>query len=113
LYRTPVLYGLGLIILLYVGIENGMGGWTTEYVQRTVGFTTDRAAMVTSGFWLALTLGRMLSAGLGLRLKPTVLLAGATALAMRGGAAGVLAWVATATGGCAVNGFCWVRFSPR
>jgi len=114
LYRTPMLYGLGLIILLYVGIENGMGGWTTEYVQRTVGFTTDRAAMVTSGFWLALTLGRMLSAGLGLRLKPTVLLAGATALAVAGGALlafGVGAQLPTVAG-VALIGFCFGPVYP-
>lgn len=68
-YRSPILWALGLLILVYVGTENGMGGWTTTYMQRTAGMNIEAAALVAAWFWLAITAGRMVSAGLGLRLS--------------------------------------------
>jgi fucose permease len=68
-YRSPLLWGLGLLILVYVGTEIGMGGWTTTYMERTTGMSLERAALVTAGFWLALTAGRLVSAGLGMRIS--------------------------------------------
>jgi MFS transporter, FHS family, glucose/mannose:H+ symporter len=68
--RLPVAAGapgrpgrLGLIfviaIVLYVGIENGVGGWMTSHLE-SVGLRSTQAAGVTSGFWLALVTGRVL-----------------------------------------------------
>jgi MFS transporter, FHS family, glucose/mannose:H+ symporter len=68
-YRSPLLWGLGLLVLVYVGTEIGMGGWTTTYMERTTGMSLERAALVTAGFWLALTAGRLVSAGLGMRIS--------------------------------------------
>lgn len=68
LYRVPVLWILGLLLLLYVGTENGMGGWTTTYIDRTTTLGLERAALVTSGFWFMLTAGRMVAVLLGARL---------------------------------------------
>ncbi len=80
-YRSLLLWALGLLILVYVGTETGMGGWTTTYMQRTTGMPIESAALVTSGFWLALTVGRMITVVLGLRLAPqrvlSITLAGA------------------------------------
>ncbi|HEX9116535.1 MAG TPA: MFS transporter, partial [Anaerolineae bacterium] len=36
-YRSPLLWGFAGLIALYVGIEMGVGGWTTTYVQDTLG----------------------------------------------------------------------------
>jgi MFS transporter, FHS family, glucose/mannose:H+ symporter len=65
IYRVPVLWAFGLVLLIYVGAENGIGGWTTIYIDRTTALGLDRAALVTSGFWLTLTAGRMLAVLVG------------------------------------------------
>jgi fucose permease len=68
-YASPLLWMLGALLLVYVGMENGMGGWTTTYIQRTTPLKIEVAALVTSGYWLALTVGRLLSTFLGIRLS--------------------------------------------
>ncbi len=67
IYRVPILWVFGTILLLYVGTENGIGGWTTTFIDRTTTLGLDWAALVTSGFWLMLTAGRMLGVFLGTR----------------------------------------------
>jgi fucose permease len=62
LYHSPVLWSFALLLLLYVGLETGMGGWTTTYLGQTAGMPVQTAALVTAGFWLALTGGRLLVA---------------------------------------------------
>ena len=47
--------------MLYVAVENGTGGWMTSHLE-SVGLNSERAAVVTSGFWLALVTGRLLIA---------------------------------------------------
>jgi fucose permease len=66
-YRSPLLWIAGLILFLYVGSENGMGGWTGTYLQQSVSIPADRAALIVSGFWMTLTLGRLIGAYLGTR----------------------------------------------
>lgn len=48
-----------LAFVLYVAIENGTGGWMTSHLE-SVGLRSTQAATVTSGFWLALVIGRLL-----------------------------------------------------
>jgi fucose permease len=85
IYRSPLLWGLGLLILLYVGSENGLGGWITTYIIRTTPMKIEQAALVAAGFWLALTAGRMVSAALGLRLTSQSLLTSSLLVASLGG----------------------------
>jgi len=66
-YRSPLLWIAGVILFLYVGSENGMGGWTGTYLQQSTAISADRAALIVSGFWMTLTLGRLLGAYLGTR----------------------------------------------
>jgi fucose permease len=66
-YRSPLLWIAGLILFLYVGSENGMGGWTGTYLQQSVSMPADQAALIVSGFWMTLTLGRLIGAYLGTR----------------------------------------------
>lgn len=72
--RSPLLWSYGLLMILCVGILNGMGGWSTAYLTETTSLDTGLAAWVTSGFWMASTAGRLLGAGLGTRLSPMGLL---------------------------------------
>lgn len=63
--------------VLYVGIENGIGGWMTSHLEFT-GFHSAQAATVTSGFWLALFAGRMLMSFAPVSLtEPVIVVTGA------------------------------------
>jgi fucose permease len=66
--RSLRLWAIGALVLLYVGIENGLASWTTVYLERTTALDQATAALATSGFWLALTAGRMVAALAGVRL---------------------------------------------
>jgi MFS transporter, FHS family, glucose/mannose:H+ symporter len=66
-YRMPLVWALGGVLGLFVGVEAGMSAWTATYVERSTVLTADAAALVTSGFWLALTLGRVAGAAWGER----------------------------------------------
>lgn len=61
IYRSPALWTLGALLLVYVGVETGIGGWTVSYVMRTNAVAVSTAALVASSFWLALTGGRILA----------------------------------------------------
>jgi fucose permease len=83
-YRSPLLWLFATVLLLYVGTENGIGGWATIYFEQSAAMLTARAALVTSGFWLALTAGRLVSAALGARLAPAAVLLASLAEAAAG-----------------------------
>ena len=58
--RSGALVGVFMMaFLLYVGLENGTGGWMPSHLEST-GLSSGAAATVTSGFWLALVTGRVL-----------------------------------------------------
>jgi len=110
--RLPVASGPrgrpGLLVLvfvcgfvLYVGIENGTGGWMTSHLE-SVGLASRDAATVTSGFWLALVTGRLLMTLIpaGVPESRVVLAGSAVAtLSLVGAAVGVLApWAYIVTG---------------
>ncbi len=73
-YRVPLLWALGLLLLLFVGLEAGMGAWTTAYVDRTTTLGKGMGALITSGYWLALTVGRVLGALYSARFTPQTVL---------------------------------------
>ena len=65
---------IALCLFLYVGAEVGFGGWIFTYAV-TLGLADETvAAYLTSLFWGALTLGRLLSIPLAVRLRPQTLL---------------------------------------
>jgi len=83
IYQRPVLWLLSLVLFLGVGVEIGVGGWTTVYAGRTTALAEGAVANLVSGYWLALMAGRLLGAALGVRLKArrlAVLAIGATCL---------------------------------
>jgi FHS family Na+ dependent glucose MFS transporter 1 len=84
-YRAPLLWALGALLLLYVGVEAGMGAWTTAYVDRSTTLSVETAALITSGFWLALTVGRVAGAAWGGRFTPYTVLWGCLAGMLAGG----------------------------
>ncbi len=76
-YGSLTLWLMGLVMLIYVGIENGLGGWSTTYTNQTTGLSLEKSALVTSGYWGALTIGRLLAALIGSRIAARTLLFGA------------------------------------
>jgi fucose permease len=48
----------GVLIFLYVGIENGVSGWLPTFSMRAHGFDTRHTAFLQATFWTALLAGR-------------------------------------------------------
>jgi fucose permease len=53
-----ILIYFAIMLFLYVGVENSVGGWVATYVFRYNGLTLANASLVVSAFWLMLLLGR-------------------------------------------------------
>ncbi len=77
----PINYPLAglvsLFLLLYVGAEVSYGGWIFTYTVTLKLAAETTAAYLTSAFWGALTLGRLLSIPLAIRYRPRTILNGA------------------------------------
>ena len=84
-YRAPLLWGPGALMMLYVAIESGLGAWTKTYAERSTGLSEEAAAALTSGFWFALTIGRVAGAARGGRFQAYTVL-GASLVGMLAGA---------------------------
>jgi FHS family Na+ dependent glucose MFS transporter 1 len=73
--ETLTVVFVALFLLLNVGAELGFGGWVYTYALAMNLGTVTTAAYLTSIFWGALTVGRLISIPLALRFRPrTVLL---------------------------------------
>lgn len=79
-----------LAFALYVGTEAGVGGWATSHLE-SVGLKAASAAALTSGFWLALGVGRLLFGLLPSRIPESAIVTVASAL-------GALALLAAVSG---------------
>lgn len=114
LLRSRLIWLLAFLLMLYVGVENGFGGWITVYMQRTAGLPYEQAALSASAFWLALTAGRLVTVGLGMRLSAVRILA----LSLGGALAGSLLMVLgrgnlpLSTVGILLTGFSFASIFP-
>jgi FHS family Na+ dependent glucose MFS transporter 1 len=63
-------------LLLYVGAEAGFGGWIYTYALALDLGTPTTSAYLTSAFWGAFTLGRLLSIPVAARFRPRSILLG-------------------------------------
>jgi fucose permease len=52
---------MGGVLFLYVGAEFGLGTWVSSYARETVHAGVLAGALLTSGYWAALALGRVVS----------------------------------------------------
>jgi MFS transporter, FHS family, glucose/mannose:H+ symporter len=79
--RPSVLVGIFLVaFVFYVGVETGVGGWMTSHLE-SVGIRSLEAASLTSGFWLAMAVGRVLAALIPDRVPPPVVVITGSAIA--------------------------------
>jgi fucose permease len=89
-YRTALVWVFAFLLFLYVGAESGMNGWTAIYLTETSQLPLALAALGTSGFWIALTVGRFLGAAAGDRVPRWGLLLWCLVAAAAGG---ILLWL--------------------
>src|SRR4029077_13435919 len=77
------LFLLGIFMVgfaLYVGMEAGIGGWMPSDLE-SVGLQSVAAATLTSGFWLALAVGRLLAALVPARVPEAAIVIAGSAVA--------------------------------
>jgi len=60
-WKRGVLYFFGALFFLYVGMENGFGGWVASYAKSLGNLTPAVSLMTPSFFYAALMLGRWLA----------------------------------------------------
>lgn len=73
----PVLVGLIMgFFFLYVGAEMAFYGWIFTFAVRSAGVSEPTAAYMTSAFWGAFTLGRLLGVPVAARARPRTILFG-------------------------------------
>ena len=73
--RRVLVFLLATFLFLYLGAEVGFSGWIYTYVVSLGMSDAEGAAYLTSAFWGALTLGRLLAVPLAARIGPRAMLA--------------------------------------
>ncbi len=74
--NTLMIALIAFFFFLYVGAELSFGGWIFTYTLETGLSEAQLAALLTSAFWGALTVGRLLSVPLAARIRPRWLIFG-------------------------------------
>lgn len=85
IFRSPLLWVFGAVVLFDLGMEQSLNGWTAVYMHRSTGIGMANAALVVSAFWIAFTIGRLAAASIANRISARALLSGS----LLAGAAGV------------------------
>ena len=86
-YLSPLLWLMGVLMLIYVGVEIGLGSWITTYMGVTTGMLPQFGAWVTSAYWGTLAVGRLAGAAASSRLTRMQLLTAALGGSLIGGLA--------------------------
>ena len=77
-----VLGYFAVLLFLYVGVENAVGGWVATYTNRFNGMTLAHASLMVSVYWLALLGGRALGSVALRRMSEQVVMVLGLALAL-------------------------------
>jgi fucose permease len=105
--RDPMLFAIGVLLMLYVGSEVSAGLWASEYLQRSAGMDAADAAAATSLFWALLTAGRVAAVLVGMRVSADRLLTASVWIAFAGSA---LLWLAHGSATASVVAFAVMGF---
>ena len=84
LLLSPLLWVLAAALFFSAATEQTFGGWIAVYMHQSTALSIAEAALVTSGFWVSFTLGRLCAAWLGLRSSPRLVLLGGVAALLAG-----------------------------
>ena len=90
IYRSPLLWSMGVLLLLYVGVEYSIGSWSTSFMGLSADLPLEQGALVASAYWGFLTLGRLLGIVLSKKVTALQLLGGSVMGALAGGVAFLL-----------------------
>ena len=114
----PLVILFVLFFTAFVAAEGSYGGWIYSYAIATKIAVPASAAVMTSVYWGALTLSRLVSIPLALRFRPRTLLIAnmvgclaGLSLAVAGGSSAVMIWLATLVMGASVASFFPVSLS--
>jgi FHS family glucose/mannose:H+ symporter-like MFS transporter len=77
---SPLVALFVVAFVLYVGAEVGVGGWMPTHLEQ-IGYGSAAAATLTSGFWCALAVGRLLVAPVAVRVPARVIVLAAISAA--------------------------------
>ena len=102
--RQTLVWIFAAAFVLYVATEVGTGGWMTSHLE-SLGIQSVAAATLTSGFWLALALGRLLVALVPARVPEAAIViacSAAGALALSAALIGAAAPIAYIVAGFAI-----------
>lgn len=69
IYRSSTLWLLAVVFLLYVGIEVGIGGWTTEFTFNVGAFDREQGGVLTSFYFVAFMVSRLIMTAVGSRVS--------------------------------------------
>jgi FHS family glucose/mannose:H+ symporter-like MFS transporter len=69
IYRSAALWACASVILVYAGLENGVGNWSPTFLGRSIDLQPDVAAWVVAIFYLMLTIGRIITTVIGTRFS--------------------------------------------
>jgi len=84
-YRSPLLWMMGAVMLVYVGVEFGLGSWISAYMHLSAGTDAQNGAWITAAYWAALAVGRLAGSAAGRRLRRFRLLSVALGGSLLGG----------------------------
>lgn len=87
IYLSPLLWLMGALMLIYVGVELGLGSWISTYMGISTGMLAQYGAWVTSAYWAALAVGRLAGAAASKSVGRLQLLAVALTGSLLGGIA--------------------------
>lgn len=73
-YRNPVFYIMGILLFLYLGLENCVNGWFVTYFKSMGIMSTTYATNLVSVTWVMVMLGRLLTAKLSSRIHKNKLI---------------------------------------
>jgi MFS transporter, FHS family, Na+ dependent glucose transporter 1 len=108
----PIVILFILFFATFVGGQNAYGGWIYSFAIARKIATPATASLMTSIYWGALTVSRLVSIPFAVRLKPRSMLAAditgfilGLSLAILGGGSAALIWIATILIGVSVGSF--------
>ena len=81
LQRRTVRFTFAIAMILYIAIESSSAGWIAPQLHR-VGYSQTVASLVTAGFWLGLSAGRIFAGSLHRRFSEKIMVLGGLGLAV-------------------------------
>jgi len=90
MFRSPLLFLFGLLLLFQSGNEFTVGGWVSTYLQESHGFKPSSAAYALAVYWTCVMLGRLAVSRYAEKTSPASLVIGSALTALIGTAGMIL-----------------------